>query len=684
MVRRFSNNSDNLAPPPSPYPDHVDPSPTDSNGTENTEIEEDAQEQTNDDHNPVSPSVEIISPKSSESLAIDTNVPVQKESGTDDPPPSVIHAPSGFKPFDGSDTSSHAAQSAASPTVKSVRSEGTVVSPNTPEPIKLPDVKRKTTEDSPRIDTNVVKRSTTDKSTPKASTLQEAEEARRRRSKRDSGLQDISEASPDPSPTESSAGHTSSTSNRIAQVFADVPKEIVELREALDNAWTLCKSLENLSSSHRNRMFAANPRGTEENSWRTCWRLCQSLYDTQVEPESHVQTVLELSRDFCQALFEVRQRVDPELDSVLRVSFELNNHLYNIHDRNLPQAFRQRTLDFYVALCHRMIKTRTALPSETDALLKACWSLSEMLFNIRNPRYEPQTTEEELLVSAIQACWDLSNLFREGWSQIRPERATPKPTQTRFPRSTASTIPPSDGRSSSMSNNSYHDATSFPAAPPPETPVTIFDDVTAPSSPDSVTEPNILVLGPATGPGNHAAQGVMTTHHDRWSSNASTLSGYSEDAASSQRTGSANRTASTPDQVHLARLRGLIHKAALLAGYTTQGGSSNSSVVSGSTRRSTRDTSFQLFIKSLPATAFGTSPAQTKLLVSYKALVAADPTLRSLSSVINQRFRVLDIAKAVRWLGCELPQWRWIKDLFWFVNGFPLEEAERRGGILVT
>jgi hypothetical protein len=37
--------SDSLAPPPSPYPQHVDPSPTDSNGTENTEIEEDAQEE---------------------------------------------------------------------------------------------------------------------------------------------------------------------------------------------------------------------------------------------------------------------------------------------------------------------------------------------------------------------------------------------------------------------------------------------------------------------------------------------------------------------------------------------------------------------------------------------------------------------------------------------------------------
>ena len=38
---RSSGPSDSLAPPPSPYPTQVDPSPVDSNGTE---IEEDAQE----------------------------------------------------------------------------------------------------------------------------------------------------------------------------------------------------------------------------------------------------------------------------------------------------------------------------------------------------------------------------------------------------------------------------------------------------------------------------------------------------------------------------------------------------------------------------------------------------------------------------------------------------------------
>jgi len=68
MVRRFSNNSDSLAPPPSPYPTHVDPSPTDSNGTESTEIEEDVQEHTSDDNKATSPNVDITSPQSPEAV----------------------------------------------------------------------------------------------------------------------------------------------------------------------------------------------------------------------------------------------------------------------------------------------------------------------------------------------------------------------------------------------------------------------------------------------------------------------------------------------------------------------------------------------------------------------------------------------------------------------------------------
>lgn len=47
-VTRLSTMPDALASPSSPYPQQVDPSPTDSSGTESTDIEEDVQEETAD------------------------------------------------------------------------------------------------------------------------------------------------------------------------------------------------------------------------------------------------------------------------------------------------------------------------------------------------------------------------------------------------------------------------------------------------------------------------------------------------------------------------------------------------------------------------------------------------------------------------------------------------------------
>ena len=71
---RSSGPSDSLAPPPSPYPQHTDPSPVDSNGTESTEIEDQAQEDSNvkspntanEELN--SPDIEITSPQSADSV----------------------------------------------------------------------------------------------------------------------------------------------------------------------------------------------------------------------------------------------------------------------------------------------------------------------------------------------------------------------------------------------------------------------------------------------------------------------------------------------------------------------------------------------------------------------------------------------------------------------------------------
>jgi hypothetical protein len=105
--------------------------------------------------------------------------------------------------------------------------------------------------------------------------------------------------------------------------------EIAALRTALQECWTLCNTLATLSSIHRTRMF--NSSGTpdaHEKAWKSCWKLCQRLYDNKDEAlESFtVQRMnLDLCRDFCQTLFEIRQRQDEVTDSVLRVSFELNN-----------------------------------------------------------------------------------------------------------------------------------------------------------------------------------------------------------------------------------------------------------------------------------------------------------------------------------------------------------------------
>lgn len=104
--------------------------------------------------------------------------------------------------------------------------------------------------------------------------------------------------------------------------------EIKALRSALEECWTLCNTLANLSSIHRERVF--NSSGTpnaHEKAWKSCWKLCKRLYQSMddIADSFNVRTNLDLCRDFCQALFDVRQKPDEIADSILRVSFELNN-----------------------------------------------------------------------------------------------------------------------------------------------------------------------------------------------------------------------------------------------------------------------------------------------------------------------------------------------------------------------
>lgn len=427
--------------------------------------------------------------------------------------------------------------------------------------------------------------------------------------------------------------------------------------------------LASLSSIHRERIFSySGTRDAHEKAWKCCWRLCQKLYDSKDEDtDFEVGPTLDLCREFCQALFDVRQRMDEVTDSVLRVSFELNNHLFNTHDRTLPDAFRERTLDFYITLCHRLMKQRSDLAEETDSLLRACWGLAEMLFSLRQNKREGKDADEELLGSAVQACWELCDLFREGWTQVRPERGTPRPSQTTF------------GLSDQASRSSHSKSTSLPSLPEnpesasnrfgpyiPETPTTEFEDTPISPEDNSPRIPNILVLGTD-----------QRTSSTRWSSATSTLSSYSQ---GSNKTSSTITTANNPEDANLTRLKVLILKAAMNVGFSRVP-SAGSSTHSGHAGKAT----LQQFVKSLPTGSFGSLPAHATLLNSYRNLVLTDPTFRNPASLPapGKRASAADIAKSVSWM-MRSGQYTFLKDLFRLVFGFHLEEAESRKNVSIT
>ncbi|KAF2813099.1 uncharacterized protein BDZ99DRAFT_473817 [Mytilinidion resinicola] len=663
--RSSGTTSDHLHPPPSPYPAHVDPSPVDSNGTVSTEIEDESQENppSEDEMSDIrSPDMDdLTSPSSQGSLGklakLETMIPTRARSNSDEAPQSVIHAPTDFKTFQPrksvaiSQTLSQTPPPALSNNT-SDKSDNTVVtgSPVTPESHKHPDEKQRQSAVSMMspIDTSIISPpGSFDRATPRAQTRQEVEdEWRRSRSRASSNLADILES--EDFGTQTQDDNTSVVSmgtQTMGEALLDIneqEKEVASLKSALSECWTLCNTLARLSQNHRERMFqySGGEGEAQEQAWRSCWRLCQKLYESRNEDHaSQVKPTLELCREFCQALFEVRQRGDEASDSVLRVSFELNNHLYNTHDRQLPEAFRERTL----------MKQRTSLPEETDALLRACWSLAEMLFSIRQNTRDGKPADEEILGSAIQACWELCDLFREGWTQIRPERGTPRPSQYTFPASISqsSRSERSIGQSDRSSlDESYHSAVSMN----PETPTTIFDDRDELSPTEEQNVPNILVLGPEAG---------ATRTHNRWSSAASTLSGYSE---TSQRT-SSTATAGREDP-HLIRLKALIIKAAMNAGYA-------------------RGQPLPNYVKSLPANAFGSTQWQTQLLDSYRKCVLTDPALRNAHAVPPKRLSAGEVARAVQWMR-KNEQFAWMRDLFRFVFGFYPEVADARKNIVIS
>ncbi len=462
------------------------------------------------------------------------------------------------------------------------------------------------------------------------------------------------------------ANNHGSLFDHTVERFQETADEVSKLKIALSECWTLCNTLAGLSYVHRERIFSDERSSNfsakgdvQEQAWKSCWKLCQKLYETRDEEiATQVRPTLDLCRDFCQCLFEVRRREDDVADSVLRVSFELNNHLYNTHDRTLPEAFRERTLDFYITLCHRLMKQRSDLARETDSLLEACWSLAEMLFSLRQNKREGKPADEELLGSAVQACWELCDLFREGWTQIRPDRGTPRPSQTTFTQAFQQAKQSQVAASFTYVPESDESEDEDLGRANPETPTTVFED-TQQLSPDEGPVPNILVLGPSEQNSRHQ----QFQPQQQWSSSSSTLSGYSQ---SSGRTGSSTSTIINPttsanvEDPHLTCLKLLIVKAAINMGFQRSSSSSN----------------LASFVKMVPSNSFGSQSWQLQLLENYKKLVMNDPGMRSPGPA--RRARAVDVARSVKWMIGSHGQYSWLRDLYRLVFGFHVEEGESR------
>ncbi|KIW88107.1 uncharacterized protein Z519_11217 [Cladophialophora bantiana CBS 173.52] len=528
--------------------------------------------------------------------------------------------------------------------------------------------------------------------TPRAQTRQDLSSL----SRPGSSLASILEGDDTDHPSTDETGDESQLGQRFLR---DAEAEINALRNALSECWTLCNTLASLSHIHRERIFNFSGRGDmQEQAWKSCWKLCQNLYDTrdnnlsQTFSHNSSRPTLDLCRDFCQALFEVRVRDNETADSVLRVSFELNNHLFNTHDRSLPEAFRERTLDFYITLCHRLMKQKSKLADETDSLLRACWSLAEMLFSLRQNRREGKRPDEELLGSAIQACWELCDLFREGWTQIRPERGTPRPSQTTFTQAF---------NQAKRSGFAPLDENGNPRALP-ETPTTIFEDTITTISPDEAPVPNILVLGaeeasrmssasstsstpapnqsrtlspnPPTQPRNiHSANpGTTSATSHRWSTTSSVLSlpasAVSEGGPNPMSATTASTVRTPAEDPTLILLKTLFVKAALATGrgYTRTSADPNLN-------------SLPNFSRNLPDTAFGTLAWQVSLLDNYRKTIANDTTFRNLgvAGTIAEQGRVnaVELARAVRGMTSCVYGFGWLRDLYRFVFGYYIEEA---------
>ncbi len=348
--------------------------------------------------------------------------------------------------------------------------------------------------------------------------------------------------------------------------------------------------------------------------------------------------------------------------------------LYSGQDnQNLPEQFRERTLDFYVTICHRLMKQRSVLQDNSDRILKACWALTEVLFSIRQNRRDGNPPDENLFVAAIEATYNLNDLFREGLSASRSERSTPRPSQTSFsyhsPEQTGR-----ESRSSNHSSRSKRDGSSSkasyqeerPRKPPqvPETPVTEFEDT--PISPESRSPqmPNIMVLGPSSDGGRGS----------RWPSSASNLSSYSHN---SNRTSSTATTTTATEDLNTTRAKILVLRAAVQLGFNKE------AIVDIKTGA----TALQKFVSELQPGAFGTLATHATLLQQYKESILTDGFIPRSSFVLSSRMKrvsVQDLAKSVQvMISASQSRYGYLRELFKFVCSFPLEEADSRRNLMI-
>ncbi|PHH50257.1 hypothetical protein CFIMG_005983RA [Ceratocystis fimbriata CBS 114723] len=635
--------------------DIVGPSPVTSNGTASTEIEDN--EQANDAGTQSPPSAS----EPPQLKMLETNIPDSMRLSTGEESISVIHAPQSFLAWSGRDTARSHEASETWESDQDHTADATAISDKS-STHKQNVTERKTPS---ALVTNIkLTGYNIDVGTPRAQDLsRDFSDSSRGRPRSSSSLEKIEEIE----------DGDAIMGDGYRRQYSHSGFEVETLTSALQECWTLCNTLSNLSKIHRTRAFGRlETPDAYEKAWKCCWKLCQTLY-TNFDDNTkslHIDKTLELCREFCQSLFDIRLRPDNAGDSVLRVSFELNNHLFSAQDSStLPEAFRERTLEFYVTLCHRLMKQRAELTMEADSLLRECWSLAEMLFSLRQKSHEKSSSDlVDILESAIQACWQLCDIFREGWSSIRPDRNTPRPQQPNFfaPQLevTERSLPErnesrASNRSKASKRESLRSERHLPL--PPETPVTEFDETPlSPSLSSPVQEPpNILVLGGLNKEGSR---------NGRWSSSASNMSGFSHTTA---KTSSTITTHPQTESFHAMQIKVLILKLAVLAGFDRDSASDGKSGV----------TSLQSFAMSMDNELFGKTPKSRNLCQNFKRLIIGDLALPNFNQLPprGKRVSASEMAKSVNVMIRRSAKYEFLQDLFFRVFNFMPDDVEDDG-----